>query len=65
MQKRYLLVLGTFAGAALFSAQQGPACPYDHAHATAAQPANTGDVSYGAPADGSPLGFARSEAFAP
>ena len=64
MQKGYLLVAGVVAGAALFSAQQGPACPYADAERAAAEHAQTAAVD-GAPAAGSVFYLGHSEAFAP
>jgi hypothetical protein len=65
MQKRYVLALAIVAGAALFSAQQGPACPYEHAEGGGARPAEAAAVSDGSPVAGSVFYLGRSEAFAP
>ena len=65
MQKRYVLALAIVAGVSLFSAQQGPACPYERAEAGGARAAEVAAVREGAPADGSFFDLGRSEVFAP
>lgn len=65
MQKRYVLVLAIVAGAALFSAQQGPACPYERAEAGGARPAEVAAVNDGVPVEGSAFYPGRAAAFAP
>jgi hypothetical protein len=63
MQKRYVLMMGMVAGVGLFTAQTGPACPYEHARPAAVQPAAAESV--GTPAEGSFFYLAHSDAFAP
>jgi hypothetical protein len=65
MQKRYLLVVATVAAGALFSAQQGPACPYAHAHRAVGKRPHVASMSSGGLAAGSVFYLVRSEAFAP
>jgi hypothetical protein len=65
MQKRYVLVLAIVAGAALFSAQRGPACPYERAEGGGARPAEVAAVNDGVPAEGSAFFPGRAAAFAP
>ena len=66
MQKRYVLALGTVAGVALFSAQTGPACPYEQARHSAAVNAHPASADFvGTPAEGSLFYLAHSDAFAP
>lgn len=65
MQKRYVLVLAIVAGVALFSAQQGPACPYEHAEGGGGRPAEVTAVHDGVPAEGSAFYLGRADVFAP
>ena len=65
MQKRYVLALVIVAGAALFSAQQGPACPYERAEGGGARPAEAAAVNDGVPAEGSAFYPGRAAVFAP
>jgi hypothetical protein len=60
MQKRYVLALAIVAGVALFSAQQGPACPYEHGETGGARTGEATAVSDGAPEGGSVFYLGRS-----